>query len=442
MQGGLFAPVSREGALVLNNLFLAAACAAVFIGTLYPLALEAVTSISWLFPGGPHKISVGPPFFNATFIPLIVPLLLLMPWGQSLAWKRGDLLGVAQRLAATCAIAILTTMAVYAASLWRAGGGAAGDRPRGLCAILGSLSEIVTRSWRRGGGAMLALRRAAGLPRSAWGAALAHAGIGVTVIGIAATAWGVERIGSLKPGESLQVGAYTVVLEKTFARQRPDYSETVARLDIRRDGVSLGHIEPGKRIFPGRTMETSEAGLLDGGSWPGLCQRRRGRGRRRRGPARLLEAAGAADLAGLAGDGDRRGALPCSTGAPVSARRLGQGLPPAAAEQDRRRHRGYSSLWTLAAFVALPLWAALAPSPALAVRADVAPGPTPRWRAGPGDISAGLRCLVCQNQSIDDSDAPLARDLRVLVRERLKAGDDDSAVTRYVVERYGEFVLL
>jgi cytochrome c-type biogenesis protein CcmH len=103
--------------------------------------------------------------------------------------------------------------------------------------------------------------------------------------------------------------------------------------------------------------------------------------------------------------------------------------------------RACSFPWTLAAFVALLLWAALAPSPALAVRADeLLPDPALESRAR--DISAGLRCLVCQNQSIDDSDAPLARDLRLLVRERLKAGDDDSAVTRYVVERYGEFVLL
>src|SRR5689334_7026606 len=88
-QGGLFAPVSREGALVLNNLFLATACATVFTGTLYPLALEALTG---------EKISVGAQFFNLTFIPLVVPLLLIVPFGQTLAWKRGDPLAAAQRL--------------------------------------------------------------------------------------------------------------------------------------------------------------------------------------------------------------------------------------------------------------------------------------------------------------------------------------------------------
>ena len=88
-QGGLFAPISREGALVFNNLFLTAACATVFVGTLYPLALEALTG---------EKISVGAPFFNLTFAPLFVPLLLVVPMGPLMAWKRGDLLGVAQRL--------------------------------------------------------------------------------------------------------------------------------------------------------------------------------------------------------------------------------------------------------------------------------------------------------------------------------------------------------
>ncbi len=88
-QGGLFAPISREGALVLNNLFLTSACATVFIGTLYPLALEVLTG---------DKISVGAPFFNLTFGPLFVPLMVAMPFGPLLAWKRGDLLGAAQRL--------------------------------------------------------------------------------------------------------------------------------------------------------------------------------------------------------------------------------------------------------------------------------------------------------------------------------------------------------
>src|SRR5947209_12036436 len=104
-QGGLFAPISRESALVFNNLFLATACATVFVGTLYPLVLEALTG---------DKISVGAPFFNLTFGPLFVPLLVAVPFGPMLAWKRGDLFGVAQRLLAACALAMAGLAATFA----------------------------------------------------------------------------------------------------------------------------------------------------------------------------------------------------------------------------------------------------------------------------------------------------------------------------------------
>ena len=263
-QGGIFAPVSREGALVLNNLFLAASCATVFVGTLYPLALEAVTG--WLDPANPAKISVGAPFFNLTFLPLAIPLLLAVPFGQSLAWKRGDLLGVAQRLVTAGVLAVLVTVAVLAVT-W--GGPVAAPLGIGLGAwlILGSLTEIVTRSRPAGGffasgNLGKALSRAAGLPRSAWGTALAHAGIGLTVIGIAATAWGVERIVTMKPGETVDLGGYQVRLDGVAPRNGPDYRETVARLVVLDGSKVLGTLEPGKRIFAARNMPTSEAGLL------------------------------------------------------------------------------------------------------------------------------------------------------------------------------------
>src|SRR5262245_25845550 len=104
-QGGLFAPISREGALVFNNLFLTSACATVFVGTLYPLALEALTG---------EKISVGAPFFNLTFGPLFVPLLIAVPFGPLLAWKRGDLGAAAQRLIAAYALALVALGVTFA----------------------------------------------------------------------------------------------------------------------------------------------------------------------------------------------------------------------------------------------------------------------------------------------------------------------------------------
>ena len=119
-QGGLFAPISREGALVLNNLFLTTACATVFIGTLYPLALEVVTG---------EKISVGAPFFNLTFAPLFVPLMLAMPFGPLLAWKRGDVIGASQRLMAAAVAGACCCRRVVGMDNGGRCAGAAGDRP-------------------------------------------------------------------------------------------------------------------------------------------------------------------------------------------------------------------------------------------------------------------------------------------------------------------------
>ena len=122
-QGGLFAPVSREGALVLNNLFLVTACVTVFVGTLYPLALEALTG---------EKISVGAPFFNATFGPLFLILLLAVPFGPLLAWKRGDLPGVAQRLMAAAGVALVVMARHLRNPVGRPGARAVRDRDCGV----------------------------------------------------------------------------------------------------------------------------------------------------------------------------------------------------------------------------------------------------------------------------------------------------------------------
>jgi cytochrome c-type biogenesis protein CcmF len=251
-QGGLFAPISREGALVLNNLFLATACATVFIGTLYPLALEVLTG---------EKISVGAPFFNFTFLPLIVPLLLLLPLGQTLAWKRGNFLGTAQRLYAVFGVSLLSAVALLA---FQYGGPVAAPLGIGLGVylVLGSLNEIVTRAWSRGTPLAAAWRKARGLPRSAWGTSIAHAGVGLTVIGIAATAWGVETIGSLKPGERLKAGDYEVRLERVIPRVEANYREDVAILTVLDAGREIGTLESMKRLYVTRGMPTTEAGIL------------------------------------------------------------------------------------------------------------------------------------------------------------------------------------
>jgi cytochrome c-type biogenesis protein CcmF len=251
-QGGIFAPVSREGALVLNNLFIATACATVFIGTLYPLALEVVTG---------DKISVGAPFFNFTFLPLVVPLLMLLPFGQTLAWKRGNFLGTAQRLYAVLGIVIVATLVMLA---FTAGGPVGAPLGIGLGAflVLGSLNEIVTRSWSRGSPLLVTWRKARNLPRSAWGTALAHAGVGVTVIGIAATAWDLEGIGTLKIGDRLSAGPYTVRLERVVPRQEANYREDVVTFRVFRNGDEIGMVDTMKRLYVTRGMPTTEAGIV------------------------------------------------------------------------------------------------------------------------------------------------------------------------------------
>ena len=251
-QGGLFAPISREAALVLNNLFLASACATVFLGTLYPLALEALTGA---------KISVGPPFFVLTFVPLILPLLIIVPFGQALSWKRGDLAAATQRLAAALGLAVaigLATLAVMGAGPVVAPLGIG----IGAFLVLGSLSEVWTRSRAPGRPLSHSLRRALGLPRSAWGGVLAHAGVGVTVIGIAAQAWSTEEIVTLRAGETARIGGYELRLAGVSARPGPNYREDVATLTVLRTGSAAGSLESAKRFFATRQMTTTEAGIM------------------------------------------------------------------------------------------------------------------------------------------------------------------------------------
>jgi cytochrome c-type biogenesis protein CcmF len=255
-QGGLFAPISREGALVLNNLLLTTACATVFVGTLYPLALETLTG---------EKISVGAPFFNLTFGPLFVPLLLAVPFGPLLAWKRGDLLGAAQRLTAAGTCALLALALLLA---WTRGGAVLAPLAIALAVfvILGALSDLVEKTGALRLSPAISLRRAAGLPRSTWGTAFAHAGLGVALLGIVCeTTWNSERIVAVKPGEVVAVAGYQAKLEGVVQRQGPNYREQAARFTVQRDGSPAGELSPSKRTFAARGTSTSEAALLTSG---------------------------------------------------------------------------------------------------------------------------------------------------------------------------------
>ena len=252
--GGLFAPVSREGSLLANNMLLTVAAGTVLLGTLYPLILEALS-------GGASKVSVGPPFFNATFGPIMVPLVILMALGPLLAWKRGNLRTVAPKLipaAIAAAAAILATFALVP------DGPVLAPFAMGLAAWLagGTLAEWAGRiklftipladSWRR----------LAGMPRSASGMTLAHLGLGIMIVGITgSSAWRAELITTLEPGESAQGAGYTVTLREVTRGQGPNYNYERGILVISDEGRAVTTLSTERRFFPIASQTTTEAGI-------------------------------------------------------------------------------------------------------------------------------------------------------------------------------------
>jgi len=250
--GGLFAPVSREGSLVLNNLLLCVSCLAVFVGTLYPLALETISN---------EKISVGPPYFNLTFGPIILPLLLLVPVGPFLAWKRGDV-GLAMRrlwIALAVAVAVgLIMLAVNVRGPWLA--------PVGFAVaawlVLGALTDLASRISLFKVPLATSWHRLAGLPRSALGTVFAHGGLGLMVAGIIAISlWKVEVIVALKPNESAAVGAYQVTFLGETPLTGPNYTGRVGSFRLSKDGQELTTLRSEKREFKPSGMPTTEVGL-------------------------------------------------------------------------------------------------------------------------------------------------------------------------------------
>ena len=251
-QGGLFAPISREGSLVLNNLLLTTGCATVFVGTLYPLALEALTGA---------KISVGPPYFNMTFGPLMLPLLVALPFGPFLAWKRGDLLAAAQRLWWAAGITLLAIIATYAMAYrgpWLAPLGIG----LGVWVMAGSLAELASRVKLGEAPIAESWRRLKGLPRSALGTTTAHFGVGLMVVGIIATsAYQSERILVMKPGDQVEIAGYSLTFKGAAPQRGPNYREEVGVFEVERGGSAVTTLTPSKRIYDAPPQPTSEAGI-------------------------------------------------------------------------------------------------------------------------------------------------------------------------------------
>ncbi|MNI28343.1 Cytochrome c-type biogenesis protein CcmF [compost metagenome] len=251
--GGLFAPISREGSLVLNNLILTVSTATVLTGTLYPLVLETLTG---------EKISVGAPFFNMTFGLLMLPLLIAVPLGPMLAWKRADLYGALQRLWFFAALALLLGLLLW----YKQNGGpvlAIFGLAIGCWGMLGAIAEL----WYRGNfgklPVMTSLRRLKGLPRSAWGTAFAHFGLGVTVVGIvAASAFSTEHVVEMKQGQTADAGGYSLTFDGFREAVGPNFTEERGHFTVSSGGAVVSDVWSSKRLYTARRMPTTEAGIL------------------------------------------------------------------------------------------------------------------------------------------------------------------------------------
>lgn len=258
--GGLFAPVSREGALLMNNLFLVAACFAVLLGTLFPLIVE-------VFTGRKSELSVGAPYFNLVVGSLLLVLMLMVPAGPFLAWKRGDLVGVGQRLVVAAGAG-----AVAAAIAWYLTRGGPVLAPFGVgiafWLMVGALADLASRAgFRRGGvAASVGLRRLVGLPGAAWGAAFAHFGLGVTLLGIVCeTNWSAEKILIMRPADTVAISGYELTFDQLGRRRGANFTEDFGSFTVRRDGAVVATMQPTKRVFSARQMPTTEAALVSFG---------------------------------------------------------------------------------------------------------------------------------------------------------------------------------
>ena len=241
--GGLFQPVSREGALILNNLLLCTLAATVLLGTLYPLFLDLLTG---------NKVSVGPPFFNATFVPLCAPLFAALCVGPFLGWKRAELWPALMRLrlalvvslaAALVALTMIDSRSTLAALAFGFG----------VWLIVGSLASLTDRV--RSG----TLRT---LPRSTLGMVISHAALGVVVLGsVATSSWNTELMHTMKPGDRIDFAGYSVQLERMDEVRGPNYIAERATLNVSVGGKPYTVLQPERRLFTVQRRQVAETAI-------------------------------------------------------------------------------------------------------------------------------------------------------------------------------------
>lgn len=246
--GEPFALVSRETLLLLNNVLLLAAAGTVLLGTMYPLFLDAL---------GLGKLSVGPPYFETVFVPLMLPLLVLLGIGPFLRWKQAgwrEALAQLRVPAAGAVVALVAAAAAGAAPLVAVGLGVA------AWVLLASGAHLVRRLRHGGRGQMAA--QAARSPRSYWGMLLGHAGMGVFVIGVTmARGYDESRDASLRVGQAVEAGGYQFVLAAVGEVRGPNYVGMRATVQVRRDGRPVATMHPERRLYTVQDMTMTEAAI-------------------------------------------------------------------------------------------------------------------------------------------------------------------------------------
>ena len=250
---GLFAPLSREGALVLNNILLCSICAVVFTGTAYPPFAELMFSA---------KLSVGPPYFDLTALPLCIPLFAVMAVGPMLSWKRAALWPALQRLwwaaALAASVCVVTALGLghglaalaFAGASWLIAGSAA---------VVIERCRLFRIPFRQ------AVSRLAGIPLAVWGLAVAHAGMGVTIAGIAGMSLAASSIVAVCPGEITHFAGYDWMLTGIHDEFGSNYKARVADLLVERDGRTIATMHPSRRSFLTQKMTTTETAIESNG---------------------------------------------------------------------------------------------------------------------------------------------------------------------------------
>jgi cytochrome c-type biogenesis protein CcmF len=248
---GRFEPVSREGGLILNNVFLLAACAVVFFGTFYPLFIDVLTG---------DKITVLAPYFNLIFPPITFLAMAFAAFGTLLAWKRADANSILRKMIPAAAAALVAAVIVLVIA----------DRARALGAFSimmviwlagGALTEIAQRIKLFGGSFGDTLSRARGLPAAAWGSTLAHLGLALFAFGAAGISlWKSEEVVLMAEGDISEVAGYAVTLKSVERLRGPNYEAERATFSAAKGGESFT-LSGERRFYPIRQMETSEAAI-------------------------------------------------------------------------------------------------------------------------------------------------------------------------------------